>query len=520
MNPELAFDVIVLGSGSAGLMAALTAAKSGCRTLVLEKSEKLGGMTAFSGAGIWIPANHVAAAAGISDSEADALTYIRAASPEGWAESEDQLWQAFVAHAPAALRYIEQHTPLRFSLVRGPDVFLDQPGARAHGRMLSPRLLSRLRLREQRRILRSPVFPQLMTYAEAQQTDPLTLTNIQALAWAPRFAWRFACGYRGMGSALVIGLLQGVRDAGVCIVTDVQGLELLQESGRVSGVTCRIQGVKTHYEARNGVIIATGGFEWDDELRTQFFPGAIDFLTSPRSNSGDAVRLGTAVGAHLAHMDQANFNGAIPGRYEGRLQGIGWFLHHFPNSLVVDSSGKRFGNETDPNFFSLLNARDPEGKLQHSPAWLVSDALLFRKHRLARIVSRVDPKWIVAADNIEQLASAIHVPVHALAETLETFNNDSLAGQDNRFGRTRTKPISRPPFVAVPNNRSFMSTKGGPRTDDKARVLRSDGAVINGLFCAGVAMANPFGTRAISSGTTLGPNLTWGYIAGKTASDN
>ena len=131
-------DVLVLGSGSAGLVAALTAARRGLSVTVLEKTDRLGGTTAMSGAGTWIPANHLAAAAGIEDSPEEALTYIRAAAPEGWAATEEPLWQAFVQAAPEMLRFVEARTPLKFALTPEPDPLRTLPGAKAQGRMMSP----------------------------------------------------------------------------------------------------------------------------------------------------------------------------------------------------------------------------------------------------------------------------------------------------------------------------------------------------------------------------------------------
>ena len=131
-------DVVVVGSGAAGLAAALTAAVGGARVIVLEKAAVLGGTTAMSGAGIWIPANHHMRAAGIGDSPDEALAYLRATAPPGWHNEEDALWRAFAAHAPAMLAFLEAHTPLRFELVQYPDLYPDAPGGKARGRMLSP----------------------------------------------------------------------------------------------------------------------------------------------------------------------------------------------------------------------------------------------------------------------------------------------------------------------------------------------------------------------------------------------
>ena len=140
---DQAVDVIVVGSGSAGLAAALAAAVGGARVLVLEKSGLIGGTSAMSGAGTWVPANHHMLAAGLDDSPEQALAYLRATAPAGWQEQEDALWQAFADSAPAMLSFLEAHTPLRFELVHHPDLYVEAPGGKLSGRMLSPKPLSR-----------------------------------------------------------------------------------------------------------------------------------------------------------------------------------------------------------------------------------------------------------------------------------------------------------------------------------------------------------------------------------------
>ena len=136
-------DVIVIGSGAAALSAALAASVGGASVLILEKSEKVGGTSAMSGGGTWIPVNHHARAAGIADSPEEVLTYLRAASAPGWAEREEPLWRSFVENAPEMLEFVERHTPLRFALVEEPDPQAEKPGGKTRGRMLSPRPLSR-----------------------------------------------------------------------------------------------------------------------------------------------------------------------------------------------------------------------------------------------------------------------------------------------------------------------------------------------------------------------------------------
>jgi 3-oxosteroid 1-dehydrogenase len=164
-------DVLVIGSGSAALSAALRAAKGGFSVLITEKSDQLGGTSAMSGAGIWIPANHIARKAGIVDSEDDALPYLRSASPPGWQEKEDALWQAFVRNAPRMLEFICDAMPLTFELVDQPDPFAEMPGGKACGRMVSPLALSRNLLGAYASALRRSYLPHVLTYREIYDND-------------------------------------------------------------------------------------------------------------------------------------------------------------------------------------------------------------------------------------------------------------------------------------------------------------------------------------------------------------
>ncbi|MCX5495553.1 FAD-dependent oxidoreductase [Kaistia dalseonensis] len=524
-------DVAIIGSGSAALAAALVTSAAGLSTVILEKTAKLGGTTAMSGAGTWVPANHHAVAAGIDDTPAKALAYIRAASPPGWQETEDALWQAFTDFAPEMLAFVEARTPLRFALTPEPDPMPDLPGAQLHGRMLSPEPLSRRLIGRLRHDLRPPMLPHIFTYQEAQRLDVFHRPIASALSIWPRLLWRWLTSQRANGTALVTGLLKGCIDQGCRIETGAAVTELvMDEAGEaVRGCIVEQNGRRIALEARHGVVIATGGFEWDAERRARHFSGPVDFVTSPPGNTGDGHRMAEAVGAALAHMDQANLSAAAPHRYEGGLQGLSLYFFREPNAIVVDRMGDRFANEQDFNFGERLDARSAEtGEALHLPAWVISDARLMARSPLLRRAARLQPGWLRQAETIEELAVQIGLPSDRLAETVARFNRFCAEGRDADFGReasgraiglkpakTVMLPIDRPRFVAIPCNRSFVSTKGGPRTDASGAVLRRDGRRIGGLYCAGVAMANPIGTRAVGAGTTIGPNLTWGYISGR-----
>ncbi|CAH0287263.1 FAD-dependent oxidoreductase [Roseomonas sp. CECT 9278] len=524
-------DVLVLGSGAAGLVAALTAARQGLRVTVLEKTDRLGGTSAMSGAGTWIPANHHAEAAGIADSRAEALDYIRAAAPEGWAAEEDPLWQAFVQAAPDMLRFVESSTPLRFALTPEPDPLRGLPGHKAVGRMLSPRALSRWRAGRFAFRIRRSTIPEIFTYHEAVTTDLYHKPYRTALSLWPRLLWRYLANARGKGTALVTGLLRGCLDAGVEVVLSARAVELTQDAaGCVTGAVVERAGGRQVWQATRGVVLATGGFEWDAGLLARHFPGPVDYLGSPAAHEGDGQRMAQAAGAALARMDQATIAPSVPVAYGGHLLAQPVPFHTEPNAMLVNRHGVRFVNELIFNIGEALDARDPAtGDPVHLPCWLIADSVLLDRLPPARWAAKADPRWLRQAGDIATLAGLIGLPPAVLEASVARFNAAARDGADTEFGRPARpdpaaagdkrrragiEPIARPPFLAMPLSRSILGTKGGARTNEHAEVLRPDGSVIAGLFAAGLAMANPIGSRNVGTGTTIGPCMAWGYIAG------
>ena len=536
-SPADSYDFVVVGSGAAALVAALVASAGGLSVVILEKTDRIGGTSAMSGAGTWIPANHLARAAGIADSAEEALAYLRSAAPDGWAEREEPLWRAFVAHAPRMLEFVERHSPLRYELTDEPDPFAEHPGGMSHGgRMVSPRALSRQLVGRHARALRRSTLPHIFTYREMHDHDPYHTPIRAGLRLLPRLAWRWLTNSAGQGSALITGLLKGCLDQGCHLELDAPVRRLIRDGdGRVTGVALD----RGTIAARRGVLLATGGFEWDEALRTENFPGPFDRIGSPRSNTGDGQRMAAEVGASLERMDQANVYPTIPTVYEGKPHGLPMIFQAEPHAIVVNRHGVRFVSEYDFNIGEALDRRAADGAPVHLPAWIIGDCRFLRQSLPLQYYARRLPGWVRRAGSIADLARAIGVPETTLTQTVERFNGFCAAGHDDDFGRgdsvwERYKAghepgmsenpalgaIERGPFVAIPFNRSILGTKGGARTDDRGRALRADGSVVEGLFCAGLAMANPIGTRPMGPGTTIGPNMTWGFIVASTVLGN
>ncbi|MBS37058.1 MAG: dehydrogenase, partial [Thiotrichales bacterium] len=207
-------DVLVIGSGAAGLCAALAASARGSSVVVIEKADVIGGTSALSGAGTWAPLHPHLEETGATDSREEVLEYIRAVSPERWHNAEQARWEAFVDHAGPMIGFLEQYSPLRFKPNTEPDPYVEAPGGKRFGRMLSPQPLSRWRLKTWRRRIRGPSYVPYLNYGELCETPFMVRPLRGLLRLAPRLVYRLLTGQATMGTALVSGLLGGFLDLG------------------------------------------------------------------------------------------------------------------------------------------------------------------------------------------------------------------------------------------------------------------------------------------------------------------
>jgi 3-oxosteroid 1-dehydrogenase len=525
------FDVVVVGSGAAGLSAALVAGVHGARTLVVEKAAVIGGTTAMSGGCIWVPHHHHMAALGLKDSRQAAMDYIRAVSPDGWHNTEEPLWAAYVEHAPEMLRFIERHSPTRFNPNQDPDPYAEAAGGMDFGRNVSPAPIRIGQLGPWRDKVRAPTSDMRISYEEVIDNFFFANPKKHMPRLLPRLAWRKLTGAHVRGRALTIGLLKGCLDQGVEVWPETLATRLLSHDDCVSGLEVERNGRPVALGADKGVILASGGFEWNSEMMAAHFPGPVEWTASPQSNTGDGQRMAAEAGARLDHMDQALVMGVTPVSYEGQVQGQPAADYFLPHSMIVNRHGRRFVNEKQMNIGLAFAEMDPEtGTPAHLPAWRIYDGQFAARYPHA-MPDKSIPGNHYQAGSLAELAGLIEVDADALVETARRFSEFARAGVDgdfdrgasiwdrNRGGDPAHEPnptlgtIEQPPFHAMPFKASFLGTKGGARTNERGQVLDHQGEVIGGLYAAGNVMANSFGSKGVGAGTTLGPCLTWGYIA-------
>jgi len=531
--------VIVLGTGGAGLTAAISAHEAGARVSLFEKGDQVGGTTAWSGGMIWIPNNHHEATLGVEDSREKALTYLMSMSH---GLMQQPLVEAFLDHGPEMVAFLEANTPVQFRPIpEFPDYHAEFPGGMPNGgRSLDCPLYSFHELGEWAgKVTLSPYYP--MPYFSIYDT-PLGQAKPQPLT-PEELQRRIAGDLRGSGQALVGRLLRACLDRGIEPKTDHRAVRLLMDGDRVAGAAFETPDGPIAVAA-DAVILATGGFEWDKDLLRAFLRGPMTHPLSPQTNSGDGLKMAMRVGAMLGNMREAWWMpvAEVPESESATGKTLVAGQRSLPHSIMVNRAGKRFTNEA-ANYNAIGAAFHDQDvsafDYANLPCWLIFDQQYIDRFGFGMISGErgaAPPQWAMRAESLPELATRLGIDPDALGATVERFNGHCATGRDPDFGRgdaahdqwwgdpdgrgstaATLGPIGRGPFFAVEIKSGALGTKGGPQTDAHAQVLSVDGEVIPGLYAAGNVMASAMGMTYGGPGGTIAPGMVFGYLAGRHA---
>ncbi|GAA0577985.1 FAD-dependent oxidoreductase [Craurococcus roseus] len=550
-------DALVIGTGAGGFSAAVTARKLGLDVLLVEKEAVYGGTTARSGGWLWIPCSPPARREGVRDSIEAARTYLR---HEAGNHFDAERVGAFLHHGPEMVEFFERETAVRFVL--GPafaDYHPDAPGGTPGGRSICAEPFDARELGPEKDRLRPPLreitFLGMMIGTGKELVHFFNATrSVESAAVVARLLARHgrdvALHGRSMrltnGNALVGRLAKSAFDLGIPLWTSAPVRELLVEDGAVRGALVEREGRTVRVRARRGVVLAAGGFPQDAARRRALFrhapTGAEHWSPAPPGNTGDGLRLGEAAGAAVEDR-YPNAAAWVPVSLVPRPDGTTGTFPHFvdrakPGVIAVTAAGTRFVNEAD-SYHDFIQAMVAATEGREHAAWLLCDHATLRRYGLGfakpfplPLAPYLRSGYLLRGRTLAELASKAGIDAAALERTVAGFNGPARRGEDPAFGRGRTAynrslgdplvkpnpcvaPLERAPFYAVKVVPGDLGTFAGLRGDAHARVLDREGRPIPGLYAAGNDLASVMGGNYPGGGITLGPAMTFGYIAAR-----
>lgn len=551
-------DVLIVGSGAAGLSAAVTAAWHGQKVIVVEKDAVFGGATAWSGGWAWVPCNPLAKRARIIEDVELPRTYLKHELGERY---DPAMIDAFLEAGPRMVAFFERHTRLQFADGNAiADIHGDTPGAGTGGRSViaapyNGREVGKL-LKRLRKTMRETSFMGMPIMAGPDLAAFLNLTRSLPAAWhvTKRFGRHLidlALHGRALqlvnGVALVARLAKSAEDLGVLLWESAPVTSLTQDEAGVTGAVVKTTRGDIRIRARKAVVLAAGGFANDIERRKALFPrtptGHEHLALPPLGVNGDGLTLGESAGGQINSDLHSTVAWAPVSRVTHSDGSIGHFPHIIerakPGIIGVLSNGQRFVNEANGyyDYVTAMVEQAPAGEPVAS--WLICTHDFQRRYGLG--ISRPFPipvgpfiqsGYLKSAYTLEGLARVCGIDAKGLQTTVDDYNRHAQTGQDPQFGRGSTPynrkqgdplhqpnpcvaPISKGPFYAVKVEPGCFGTFAGLKTNEHAQVLNADGQAIKGLYAAGTDMASIMGGYYPAGGINLGPALTFGYIAGR-----
>ncbi|MEZ0338909.1 FAD-binding protein [Mycobacterium sp. pV006] len=562
-------DVLVIGSGGGGMTAALAAHSQGLQTLVVEKAPRFGGSTALSGGGIWVPGAPSQRREGYVPDPDDVFGYLKQIT-EGLVS--DARLRTYVDAAPEMMEFLENTSPwLEFVWKPGyADYYPELPGGSALGSTINVPEIDLRVLGDEEQNLLAPLAmaPKGIWFAPKDlRLFYQVRQNWRGKAVLLKLIWRmvrarvFGDRMAAIGQSLSARLRLAMKERDIPLWLDTPMTELITDNdgpdARVIGAVVERDGVPQRIQARRGVILASGGFDHDMAWRREHLPelervsemsGDNDWSFGNPVATGDGIRAGEKVGGSTELLDEAWWFPAICWP-DGRLQ---FMLNErmMPSQFVVNGEGKRFINEAAPYMdFAHAMIEGERSGVTHIPCWLITDIRSFHRYVVAGHLPlpkipfapvptgwKVPQAWLDSGvvregHSFEELAGKIGVPPEQLRATAERFNELARRGHDDDFNRgdsaydnyygdptlpnPNLHPLGKPPYYAFQIILGDLGTSGGLRTDEHARVLRSDDSPIRGLYAVGNASAAVMGRSYAGAGATIGPAMTFGYVAAK-----
>ncbi|MGB1966388.1 MAG: FAD-binding protein [Candidatus Micropelagos thuwalensis] len=547
-------DVLVVGSGAGGMLNALVAASNRNDVLIIEKAPLWGGSSATSGAGIWIPGSHIAKQAGFDDNLDEAFKYIRGLSADN---VPDENIRAYIDQAAPMLKWLVENTPVEYLAFPYPDYHAENPGGSPEGfRTHMPLPLHGRDLGKDVKTLRfanpaASLFGYLNwhfdeTNAILYRQPGWLIGLIKSLAryWLD-LPFRLTSRKDRrltLGNALAGGLRMALKDKNVPLWLESPLVELIEAEGKVKGAVVNHKGKDIRVKASKGVVLAAGGFEKNAEMREEnlpLYPNA-PYSGGVTSNTGDSIRAGIAIDADTMNM-QSTWAAPVfyvPGEDRGRLSTVERAL---PGCIMVNQKGERYLNEAASyHVTGQVMARRHKEHGDGSPSWMIFDHKYRHTFPMGPLYP-ILPDWmhkkgirtiLKKANTIEALAEKIDIDPSTLACTLARFNENAEKGLDPDFNRGEAaydrmygdprnqpnpnlRPLSKGPYYAMPIYPGDIGTNGGLLTNEKAQVIKKNGKPIEGLYAIGNNAASSMGESYPGAGVTIGPALTFGYIAAR-----
>lgn len=548
-------DVLVVGAGAGGLAAAIVARSLGLSVIAAEKEPLFGGTTAWSGGWLWIPGNSLARAAGLKDDAESAKKYLRGQIGEGM---DDAKVDAYLKHGSRMVDFFHERTAVKF--VAGlaiPDFHAEAPGG-ATGRLVGAMPYDGCELGDMLGQLRPPL--REMTVGGMAVAGGADLKQLAQASRSPASAWyalrRFAAYFwqrmwYGKGTWLVNGnalagrLGRAAMDAGVRLMLGTPVDSLVERQGRVTGAMLRSPTGPIEVHARRGIVLSTGGFGRNTELRDRYFPRHDESLEhgsiAAPGNTGDGLAMALSVGAALSDK-VSEAGGLLPvSRVRHRDGRTGFFPHLAdrakPGLIAVLPNGRRFANESLPYHDVVRQWLAACEGSAATYAYLVCDHRFIRRYGMGfakpaplPLMPYLRSGYLMRGETLSELAAVAGIDPAGLGRTIESYNAGAVSGTDTAFGRGDTQysrfggdpdcvpnpcvaPICNGPYYAIRVEPGSLSTFVGLRTDAAANVLREDGTRIEGLYAVGNDMASLSNGRYPSGGMTLGAAMTFGYLA-------